>query len=97
MMVALRCISVGLMMFALTSCSVSVGGSDLNTDALEDEIVTGIQEQADVAVTVDCPDDIKIEEGNEFTCTAEDDQGTTHTIDITQDDDEGNVSWEVRE
>jgi hypothetical protein len=80
----------------LSACSFSFGSSNLNTDKLETEVKNGIENQLDLTgITVTCPDDVKIEKDNNFTCTAEDDQGTSRTVNVTQDDDEGNISWEL--
>jgi hypothetical protein len=77
------------------ACSFSFGSKNLNTDKLETEVENGIQDQVGVAVTVDCPTDVKIEKGNEFTCTATDDQGSSRTVNVVQEDDEGNINWEL--
>jgi hypothetical protein len=85
-------ISTGL----LAACSVSIGSNNLNTDKLETEIENGIEDQVQISgITVDCPDDVEIEEGNDFECTAKDDQGNERSVDVTQTDDEGNVEWKL--
>ena len=78
----------------LASCSLSIGGG-LDTTAVEDQIAQGIQEQLGVAVTVDCPDGVDQEQGNDFTCTAVDDRGNEATVKVTQVDDEGNLEWDL--
>ena len=80
---------------ALVGCSVSVGGSDLDTGELETEIEDGLEAQGVSDSAVDCPDDVEAEEGDEFTCTATAPDGSTATILVTQTDDDGNVSWRV--
>jgi hypothetical protein len=42
--------------------------------------------------SVDCPDDIEAAAGNTFSCTVTGSDGTTAEIQVTQQDDEGNVS-----
>jgi hypothetical protein len=80
----------------LAACSFSFGGgNNLDMGKLETEVENGISDQLQVTVTVDCPSDIKIEQGNNFQCTATDDQGNTRTVNVTQDDDKGNVSWQL--
>jgi uncharacterized protein DUF4333 len=81
----------------LSACSFSIGsGNNLNTDKLETEVKNGIEEQTGATgVTVTCPDDVKIEKDNNFTCTAADNQGNSRNVDVTQTDDEGNVNWEL--
>jgi hypothetical protein len=40
-----------------------------------------------------CPDEVTIESGATFTCTATTDDGRSAEIEVTQDDDQGNVTW----
>ncbi len=80
---------------ALTGCSVSIGGSDLDTSELETEIEEELGAQGVPDSAVDCPDDVEVEEGDEFTCTATAPDGSTATILVTQTDDDGNVRWRV--
>ncbi len=75
--------------------SVSVGGDQLDTAEAETEIAKGIEGQTGIAVEVECPDDIDLREGNDFECTATADDGTERSVNVTQDDDEGNISWEL--
>ena len=80
-------------------CSASVGGPELNIATVESEIQSGIEEQTDVAISsVDCPEDVPIEEGNTFTCTAAV-EGTEETLSVrvTQTDNSGTVDWQVEE
>jgi uncharacterized protein DUF4333 len=68
----------------------------LDTQKLEDQIAQGIQEQTGATgVTVDCPDDIEAKAGDEFECQATADDGTNATVKVTQNDDQGNVTWSV--
>jgi hypothetical protein len=76
-------------------CSVSVGG--LDPEKVEAAIVEGVREQTGIELTsVECPEDIESEAGATFICTGSDDADNSATIDVTQDDDEGNVSWNLR-
>jgi hypothetical protein len=43
---------------------------------------------------VDCPEDVEIEKGGTFECTAEAKSGATLTIKVTQRD-PASVEWEV--
>jgi uncharacterized protein DUF4333 len=66
----------------------------LDTQKLEDQIAQGLDEQlGTTGTTVDCPDDIEAKAGDEFECTATGSDGTTAKIQVTQNDDQGNVSW----
>lgn len=84
----------GMAAITLASCSLSIGGG-LDMADVEDQIAEGIQEQLGIAVTVDCPDGVDQEQGNDFTCTAVDDEGDEATVSVTQIDDEGNLEWDV--
>jgi outer membrane lipoprotein SlyB len=76
---------------ALAGCSATV-----DTDGLEGQIAQELEAQAGVRPTsVQCPDDVPAEAGATFECTATADDGSTATITVTQEDDQGNLSWEV--
>jgi outer membrane murein-binding lipoprotein Lpp len=75
----------------LTGCSATV-----DTDALEGQIAQELEAQAGVRPSsVQCPDDVAPEAGATFECTATAEDGSTATITVTQQDDQGNLSWEV--
>ncbi len=84
----------------LTGCSFnssySIGGGGLDTEQAERVIAAGIEEQTGATgVQVSCPEDVPMEQGNVFTCTATTADGETGTVTVTQTDDDGNVDWEV--
>jgi hypothetical protein len=82
-------------LLALPGCSFSTGSDSLDTDKLEREVVKGIKEQLNIDATVTCPDDVKAEAGDVFTCEARSSDGTTATVTVTQKDDDGNVDWRI--
>ena len=88
-----------LIAMGISACSFSVsvgGGDDLNTNNLEREIATELEQQTGVkAEDVSCPDDIKIEKDHTFQCTATADDGSRAEIEVEQLDDESNVHWQV--
>jgi len=68
----------------------------LDVDRLETTLTEGLEEQTGVVIeSVECPNEVAMEAGNEVECTATDDQGNTGTIIVTQDDDEGNITWRL--
>jgi Domain of unknown function (DUF4333) len=82
---------------SLSACSGSVSvGNNLDIDKLESTVATEMQSQLglDAAPTVTCPDTVPIEKDNVFTCTATLD-GESVDVKVTQNDDQGNVNWEV--
>ncbi len=79
------CLSVGLM----TACSSSLSQSDV-----QDKLSQGMTDQLGGTYTVTCPSDIPISAGSTFTCDAVGDDGSMGIITVTQDDDQGNLTWE---
>lgn len=68
----------------------------LDLEALENQIRTGLQEQAGVETVVDCGDGLSdTPAGGTLECTATDPDGVGHTVDVTVRDSEGNVDWSV--
>lgn len=70
----------------------------LNMDEVESELEKGVAQRTDgVNVEVECPDDIEAKQGENFECTATADDGTRAMIEVFQEDDDGNVRWEISE
>jgi hypothetical protein len=68
----------------------------LDTEGLQAQIANQLNTQLQTTgITVDCPDDIKAESGNEFQCTGTVPDSGTITINVKQTDAEGHVTWEV--
>lgn len=68
----------------------------LDSGGLESELATQLNTQLETTgITVDCPEDVKAESGNEFVCTGTVSTGESLTINVKQTDDEGHVTWEV--
>ena len=69
--------------------------STLDTDGLEGQIMTLLEDRGGPAVTaVDCPEDIEVEAGSTFECSATGD-GVEWIVKVTQSDDQGNVEIEI--
>lgn len=72
------------------------GDKKLDTGKLEGKIRDGIQKQAGVKIkAVDCPEDVKVKKGDTFNCKATTTSGQTANVKVTQQDDEGNVNYQV--
>jgi hypothetical protein len=67
--------------------------SRLDTAVVEQQIAEALSGTTGRTTTVVCPDDVMIAAGDTFTCTATTDDGRTAQIEVTQDDDQGNVTW----
>lgn len=79
-----------LAMAALAACT-----SMLNMDEAKTAITAGIAEQTGLTVEVTCPDEREIKAGDVFECTATPALGGQLTVQVTQDDDQGNITWSV--
>lgn len=74
----------------LSGCSSSI---DVST--LEESVQTGLAEQLGGSWTVECPDSMEVQAGLTTNCMATSDTGETVNVNVTQTDDQGNVTWEV--
>ncbi len=90
----LRFAGAGMAMAALLAvgCQTTL---TLNDDNLETEITSWIQEQGAGAATVVCPDDRPLQQGDTFQCVGTFADGSTVTLQVTQTDSAGNVTWTV--
>ena len=68
----------------------------LDANSLEETLRAKIEQQLGTqGITVDCPDDEPVKAGASFQCAATSAAGTTLTIEVTQTDDKGNVTYKV--
>ena len=82
----------------LTGCqaSVEVGERIVDTDDAETQIADKLEEQVGQRpASIDCPQDMKAEEGQTYTCVLTADDGTQLDVTLTMTDDEGNFDIEV--
>jgi Domain of unknown function (DUF4333) len=84
-------ISVALLAF-LGACSSDT--TIIDAGKLEREITT-VLERSNRVTSVECPEDVKAERGNSFTCAAEV-EGTRTVIDVEQRNDNGRVVFAIR-
>jgi hypothetical protein len=85
-------------LFAVASLAVAAAActKSLDTAGLETTLKDQIEEQTHSTITaVDCPDNIKVESGGTFECTATEESGATFTLEVVQTDDQGRVTWRV--
>ncbi|MCX6434067.1 MAG: DUF4333 domain-containing protein [Actinobacteria bacterium] len=75
----------------VTGCSAST----LDGSSLQDKITTQLGEQIGGTWTVVCPEAEPLKTGATFTCTATDSSGVAQTVNVTQSDDQGNITWEI--
>ncbi|WP_035990475.1 DUF4333 domain-containing protein [Leptolyngbya sp. KIOST-1] len=83
---------LGLLALGLTAC-----GNRLDTSEVEASIKADIERQGRrlTLAAVRCPSDVSRQAGAYFRCVGELDPEGTFTINVTQQDDQGNVTWEV--
>jgi Domain of unknown function (DUF4333) len=79
-------------MMGLTACSGGGGQGDRIAQAIQDDV---IKQGGTSLKAVTCPKEIKTEVGSAFECIGEIDTGYTFTIAVKQNDDKGNVVWDV--
>jgi uncharacterized protein DUF4333 len=82
------------------SCLALIGGActrerTLDVGGLESTLQSQLQDRESQTITsVDCPDEIKVEQDATFECIATG-EDTTWTIQVVQQDDQGNVIWKI--
>jgi hypothetical protein len=82
-------------MLALFGGACSSDSATIDAGKLEDEIKTFLQ-RSNRVTAIECPDDVKAQRGNTFTCTARV-EGTRTVIDVEQRNDKGSVVFAVRQ
>jgi Domain of unknown function (DUF4333) len=86
-----------VMVLGLAGCSFSASVGSVDTQKAQTEIAKGIQEQTGATgVQVKCPDDVPLQQGGTFTCTATASNGESATVSVTQTDDQGGISWKLQ-
>jgi uncharacterized protein DUF4333 len=76
---------------ALTGCEKTIDSGDLESQ-LADQLAPQLNTTVD-QVSVDCPDDEKVEDGNEFDCTLDDEKsGQSVDVRVTLEGDDGKFS-----
>ena len=75
---------------------LACGRTQLDTEEAESAIKSGITSRTGVKIdSVSCPGDIEAEQGGTFRCVAVASNGQRAQVEVTQRDDEGNVSWQL--
>ena len=78
----------------LTAGLVAGCSSSLDQADVQSKLSQGMTDQLGGDYTVSCPSDIPLSAGSTFSCTTSGADGSTGVITVTQDDDQGNLSWE---
>ena len=96
--IAIKILSPLFLLVPLASCSAvaELSGVALDVSRVETMIEDGILEQGDIIVVATCPDPMVGKVGETRTCSIEDEYGDTELVDVTIQNSEGDVVWEVR-
>ena len=89
---------VALAALFLTSCSTvdQITGVTLDVSRVENMIEDGVLDQGGFSVTATCPDPMSGQVGDTRTCQIVDEYGETALVDVTIQNDNGDVVWEVQ-
>jgi hypothetical protein len=87
LLLAVAGIAVAFLLSAISSRAL------LDTANIEQQIAETLSQSSGLTTTVTCPDEVTVAAGDTFTCTATTDDGRTAQIEVTQDDDQGTVTW----
>ena len=89
---------VALATLFLTSCSTvdQITGVTLDVSRVENMIEDGVLDQGGFSVTATCPDPMSGQVGDTRTCQIVDEYGETALVDVTIQNDNGDVVWEVQ-
>ena len=72
------------------------GEETLDVSEIEEQITPEVESQTgSTNVDVDCPDDVEAKADDTFECDLSAEGGIEAQVKVTQEDDEGNVTWEV--
>jgi len=96
---ALISASTVVMALLLSSCSTvdQITGVTLDVARVETIIEDGVLEQGGFTVTATCPDPMAGQVGVTRTCQILDEAGTTALVDVTIQNDQGDIVWKVQQ
>ena len=85
-----------LLLVAVLAVSAAACDQVLDEASLERTLTEQVEDHLEEDdLTVDCPDDVAVEEGGVFTCDASSAGGAVGTLEVTQIDDRGGVRWRI--
>ncbi len=74
---------------------VGCGAQTVDIGKIEDNITSGVKEQNEIDVEVDCPDSVDWKTGDTFTCDVVEADGTKSEATVKMTSDDGDVEWKV--
>lgn len=75
----------------------SVSGVTLDSRLIENTIEEGVLDQSGVSVVAECPDSLSGQPGDVRQCLVTDDLGNKALVDITIQNMQGFITWELRD
>jgi hypothetical protein len=69
----------------------------LDSSLVEENIRDGVREQSGLVIDVECPDPLSGLVGDSRQCIAEDDFGQAYIVDVTIQNRDGYIVWQVRD
>jgi hypothetical protein len=97
--IAMKILAPLFLLVPLASCSAvaELTGVSLDVARVEENIESEVLQQRGLYVVVTCPDPMVGEVGETRTCTIEDENGETVLVDVTIQNAEGDIVWQVRD
>ena len=90
-----------LSVFLLSGCSTAAslisGDVLLDSSIVEENIRDGVLEQSGLVIEVECPDPLSGQVGDTRQCLAQDEFGDSYLVDVTIQNREGYIVWEVQQ
>lgn len=84
-----------IVLVSVTVLALGLARTRLTTREIEAQIAGTIANELGVGTTVTCPDQVDAGRELSFTCDVKLDNGSTARVQVTQKDDDGNVTWDV--
>jgi hypothetical protein len=80
-----------------TAASIISGEVVLDSQVIEENIQDEVLKQSGLNVVVECPDPMSGQVGDSRQCLAEDDFGQTYLIDVTIQNRDGYIIWQIQQ
>jgi hypothetical protein len=80
-----------------TAASLISGDVILDSSVVEENIRDGVLEQSGLVISVECPDPMSGQVGDTRQCLANDEFGNSYLVDVTIQNREGYIIWEVQQ
>ena len=89
--------SIVLLSGCTTAASLISGDVILDSSVVEKNIREGVLEQSGLVIDVECPDPMSGQVGDTRQCLAQGESGESYLVDVTIQNREGYIVWEVQQ